>query len=223
MKTLQLFCVVLLLLFGAGCTSEYAMQHIEGYHLTPGDEVDILMVIDNSCSMQGGASTYAAFAVSESIQELQDAKVNWDLSIVSTDPTDDTWFPVKQGPDSSWDMVFALGNMQQDAGPAEMGFDAALTKNDLHFEWFDSGHTLIFFVSDEREQSTYTSDEFLTYWTTPLVVVSITGPAEESIEATSLWSCSGETAPKYNAASDYHIDICSEEPWSIHDFLTITN
>ena len=225
MNKLKILFSIFLLLCSISCTQDYTLRYIEGFHLAPGDEIDILMVIDNSCSMQGGAANYATFAVSESIRELQDAEIDWDLSIVSSDPTDTTWYPVQQGPDSSWDLLFALTDMQNQALPAEQGFDAALVKNDLHSNWFDSGHTLIFFVSDEKEQSNYSPEEFLNLWPTPLVVVSITGPAEDIIESssTSLWACSGETAPKYNAVSDFHVDICSEQPWSIHDFLAITN
>ena len=225
MNKLKTLFSILLLLCSIGCTQEYAFEYIEGYHLAAGDEIDILMVIDNSCSMQTGAANYATFAVSQSIRELQDAEIDWDLSIISSDPTDTTWYPVKQGPDSSWDLLFALTNMQSEALPGEQGFDAALTKIDLHSNWFDSGHTLIFFVSDEKEQSDYSPEEFLNLWPTPLVVVSITGPAEDVIEPapSRTWTCSGDTAPKYNEASDFHVDICSEQPWSIHDFLVITN
>jgi len=202
------------------------MHQIEGFHLVPGDEIDIMMVIDNSCSMQGGPANYASLSVAESIRELQRAKIHWDLSIISSDPTDETWYPVEQGPDSSWDLLFAMTNMQSEARSGEAGFDAALVKQDANSSWFDSGHTLIFFISDEREQSNYSAEEFRTFWPTPLIVASITGPATAGTaitEPANPWGCAGDAAPKYNEASDFHVDICSEEPWSIHDFLTITN
>jgi hypothetical protein len=215
---------ILFLFLMMGCTQEYTVHSIDGFLLRPGDEIEILLTLDTSCSMKGGASTYAAFGIAEAIEDLSTEKIKWDLALTTTDEHDDSFFEIKEGPDADWELISAISKIQESGWSGEAGFGAAMHQYKENTKWFNSGKTLIIFISDEPEQSEYSAQEFLDAWPTDLTTVSITGPAvEDDGEPFRTWGCSGEAAPKYNEASDFHVDICSDTRWSIHDFLTISS
>ncbi len=124
--------------------------------------VDIVWLIDKSCSMVDDASSIVS-GIEEMMNSLPPA--GWRLGITSTSYTDSISaadFPLVPGDDiqDAWDAYAAMGN-----GHREAGFDsiyAYIEENEYNQTWLrNDAALLIVFVSDEEEQSQeyFTSDQ----------------------------------------------------------------
>lgn len=204
----------LILLAGLiGCNSDHGLSEIaETYGLQAGDSVDILMVVDTSCSMSDDyQSVY--YGLAQTAIDIRDLDADWTLGVMSASPGDNFVIEVDPtDPDPGWAVMEAMDEVNDLGGETEEGFAAALENT-----WFvrNNVDTLIFFVSDEKEQSNLPAHYFRDQWPNHMYAVSIVGPAtEQSLSYDEEGYCSAEVSPKYHNVADHYISICTEERWS---------
>jgi len=188
----------------------------------PEEQLDIVYVLDNSCSMLGDWATLT-FGLAYATSELNQLDTDWQLSMISMDPADtDLWIEIYPTESSSWEVVTKISDLRSAAGGGEAGFDSLLTQQDLHSGWFRDGWLLIVFVSDEEEQSTTTTtDNLRQSQSQPLWITSVVGPNVDPENNTTQWypapetPCYAEKALKYHNIADSTVDICTREPFSV--------
>ena len=186
------------------------------------DEIDILWVIDKSCSMV--AHNGSLLDGVEAMMNNLPIDVNWRLKMItagdSTYHTQPTTFPLTRGDDvaDALDMLNALPN-----DGLEKGFAAVkdYVTNDVYAQtWLrPSASILVIFVSDEEEQSTMTVNDFTDWYErirqgTYIASIVHVDPAD-TVCATAVGS--SMVGSKYIDATDYFfgnvIDIC-EDDWA---------
>ncbi len=186
------------------------------------DEMDILWVIDGSCSMN---SHHAQLLLGvEAMMNNLPTDVNWRLKMITaganTYPTQSTLFPLTRGDDID-DAIDMLNDLPYDGGEAGFGAVENYIQTDSYAQtWMrDDAALLTIFVSDEPEQSGIDVSDF-TWWyegqRNSVYMASIVNvPAAESV-------CSYNTTvmtigQKYIDATNYFagavVDIC-EPDWA---------
>ena len=183
------------------------------------DGMDILWIIDRSCSMSNDDQKLIE-GVESMINNMPTN--NWRLAMVPMDVDDASgWevFPLVPG-DTVDDAQDMLDDLPFSTSPTEAGFDSTIAyidDNDYSDTWMrpDAG-LLIVFVSDEDDQSTEDWDEFA-YWLeakrNAVFVASIIN-IRTSNDCDAAVSAIGDN---YEDVTDYFdgvvIDICSDD-WS---------
>jgi len=186
------------------------------------DEMDILWVIDGSCSMNAHHTQLLAGV--EAMMNSLPTDVNWRLKMITagdnTYPVQSTLFPLTRGDDID-DAIDMLNDLPYDGGESGFGAVENYVKTDTYAQtWMrDDAALLTVFVSDEPEQSGITVNDF-TWWyegqRNSVYVASIVNvPAAESVCAyTTSVSTIGQ---KYIDATNYFggvvVDIC-ETDWA---------
>jgi len=199
------------------CTNDQGLSTIDQRAtLQRGEEVDIVVVIDTSCSMADNATRVTAGLAMISF-ELDRFDMDWQMVMLSADPDDYHFITVHPSDVALWEIGLGLAELQDRGLEQEMGFSAVLVAEFEHRSWFRGGSTLIIFISDEPEQSNLSPAQLDRRWPYRKVVVSIVGPYEEPTESStsSALGCSAEPAPKYHDAADLALDLCSVEPWIV--------
>lgn len=214
---IMLFSMILM-----GCISENEISPVtdnnhnvtEDIEDTP--EIDLLLVMDNSCSMITDWD-YLTYGLTQIPVELNQNNFDWQLALVSMDASDSTFLELDQNAsDPGWEMISIVSSFREQAGQAEDGFKAALITKSLYGAWFRPNViTLIFFISDEKEQSDITPTDFHRLWGSSHIVASMVGP-REAVEGE--LPCA-EASPKWHDVSQIVIDICTTERWSLIDFI----
>ena len=184
------------------------------------DEIDILWVIDKSCSMyQHDASLLDGV---EAMMNNLPTDVNWRLKMITAggNPyiTQPNTFPLTRGDDIA-DALAMLDALPADG--RERGFDAVVeyNTNDSYAQtWmrFDAS-LLVVFVSDEEEQSTMTVNAFNTWYQgirNSVYMASIVNVnPDDSVCAYKPYG--NQIGAKYMDATNYFagniIDICDED------------
>ena len=183
------------------------------------DEIDILWVIDKSCSMN--AHTASLLDGVEAMMNNLPIDVNWRLKMITAGGyiTQTTTFPLTRG-DTIQDAVDMLNALPSDG--YERGFDAVkeYIQNDAYAQtWLrHDASLLVLFVSDEEEQSTMTVNDFIV-WYENLRKGSYMASIVNVETADSICTnppYSSMIGTRYMEATDYFagniIDIC-EEDW----------
>jgi len=186
------------------------------------EAIDIVWVIDGSCSMM--AHQTRLLAGIEHMMNNLPPDVNWRLKMITagdgTRITQPTTFPLTRGDDI--DDAMAMYNALPNDGQ-EKGFDAIknYVQTDAYARsWMrDDAALLTVFVSDEREQSTQTVADFVSWygWLRPSVYLSFIGNVETEDSVCSYQTNFSTIGRKYmdavNSFSGTIIDIC-ETDWS---------
>jgi len=186
------------------------------------DEIDILWVIDKSCSMIAHNASLLD-GVGAMMNNLP-TDVNWRLKMItaggSSHIVQPTTFPLTRG-DSAADALDMLNALPADG--YEKGFDAAKNyiSTDAYAQtWMrPDASMLIVFVSDEEEQSTMTVSDFTTWYENrrqSVYMASIVNVnAADSVCASPPYV--NNIGLRYMEATDYFsgnvIDIC-EDDWA---------
>lgn len=183
------------------------------------EEIDILWVIDKSCSM----NTHNASLIDGvgAMMNNLPTDVNWRLKMITAGGivTQTTTFPLTRG-DTTADALDMLNLLPNDG--YEKGFDAV--KNYIMYDayaktWMrNDASLLVVFVSDEEEQSAQTVADFTIWYENirnSVYMASIVNVKSEDSICT--WTPSGSSVgEKYMDATNYFsgnvIDIC-EEDW----------
>ena len=191
----------------------------EGNSSTERPKLDVLLVLDNSCSMIEDWD-YITYGLTQTPIELDHYGFDWKMAMISMDPSDAIFVEVghtTNPSDAGWQMIGLLSDFRLVAGEDEKAFSSAITARTRYASWFrELATTLIVFISDEKEQSGIDPADFHSLWNYPHFVASIVGP--ESIpEGTT--SCA-EEAKDFHDASDIIVDICTNQPWSVIEPLT---
>lgn len=182
------------------------------------DEMDILWVIDQSCSMNSHYSQLLSGV--EAMMNNLPGDVNWRLKMITAGDhshlVQSTMFPLTRGDDID-DALDMLNNLPYDGGEAGFGAVQNYIQNDAYAKtWMrDDAALLSVFVSDEEEQSGIDVSDFVWWYESQrdnVFLASIVNlPATESI-------CpykpgAGLTGQKYIDATDYFggtvVDICN--------------
>ena len=186
------------------------------------EAVDILWVIDGSCSMMVHESN-VLLGIEQMMNSLP-SDLNWRLKMITTGdgravPQSQT-FPLTRG-DTIADAISMYQNLPHDG--MEKGFDAV--KNYISYDsyaqtWLrEDAAILTVFVSDEEEQSTQQAIEFAKWYEMirPSKFLSFIGNVEPDDSVCSLPPYIMDVGRKYMEAVDYFlgttIDIC-EADWS---------
>jgi hypothetical protein len=221
-KALQLFVCLAVV----SCKSENDLVSIKDApslldedNPTEKPQLDVLLVLDNSCSMIEDWD-FINYGLTQVPIELNYYEFNWKMGLISMDPSDAIFVEVPNltsPSDAGWQMVGILDNFRRVAGQEEQAFSSALAARTRYSSWFRQGvYTLIVFISDEKEQSGITASNFRQLWGYPHIVTSIVGPDDASMV---IMPCA-EEARAFHEASDFVIDICTNQPWSIVEPLT---
>lgn len=228
MNRLVVLFAVLSVLFG-GCTSEYefydappAIEQPGKGGNKPGDpddgthygtdngvNVDVLVVLDTSCSMDDDPE--ATDSIPDIVTDLWDRPdIRWRLGIIPADPTDiDMFTEIDLRDDDAVEQMEDAVDYLLGAAPwYERPLDSIMEFYNEEL-WFREVFTIFVVVTDEREQSGMTASEFEEDWPTNFDFVTVAG-GEEFVPG-----CYAEHAPKLIDLSTKFIDICDDEPWSI--------
>jgi hypothetical protein len=221
LKYIKYIFMLTLFVIVASCNSENELREIPNIKhdtdvLQESSKLDVLLVLDNSCSMLEDWS-FISYGLTKVPQELDDKSIDWKLSLISMDPTDGLFLELDSSlPDLGWEIISLIDLLRTNAGGLEEGFSSALTAKTIHGDWFRTeAQTLIIFVSDESEQSNISAQDFQNLWGSTFIAASIVGPRELSPQVT---SCA-DAAESYHLVSQIIIDICITEPWSIIEQL----
>jgi hypothetical protein len=213
---LLLFCLMVV-----SCESENEFREITNPPITPVDtgssntiqpELDVLLVLDNSCSMMSDWD-YITYGIAQIPEELNFYNFDWKLALVSMDPGDITFLELDPTtPSPGWGMITLISDFKLVAGQAEAAFDSAISQKNRNYNWFRPGvTTLVIFISDEREQSVIEPQDFPNLWYDPIVIASIVGPMSVQEGET---PCA-EVAVDFYVVSQIIINICTNERWSV--------
>lgn len=198
-----------------GCQSEYEYYEVIP-KVSPGEDLDILLVIDTSCSMMDDWS-YIQYGLTRTIDDLYYLDINWKLSIITADPNDYRLFELPKSSDIGWEMLSIVKELKAERFELEMGYSAAINMMQLHKNFLrNNTSSLVIFLSDEEEQSSISTEEFKLQWPSKLIPIIITGPNENNYYQ-SQYGCYAETSTKFHELTNIWIDICTKEPWSITD------
>lgn len=187
------------------------------------DKIDIIWVLDRSCSMSKVNETLL-----DSVETMMNAlptDVNWRLKMITAGDRSflmqaDT-FPLTRG-DTLRDAEQMLTALPNDSG--EEGFDALVNYvvlNDYGRTWLrPNAAMLVVFVSDEEEQSSTSVESFISWYgsyrSTSFLASVIHLPREESV--CNPGPSSHEIGDRYIEATEYFggqiVDICTED-WSL--------
>jgi hypothetical protein len=177
-------------------------------------EIDILLVLDNSCSMMEDWD-YITYGLTQIPIELNNNGFDWKMGIISMDPTDAIFVEVDSAIDPNdvgWEMISIIDGFRLIAGGGEQAFLSAINARSRFSPWFRPGvKTLIVFISDEKEQSNISPQDFNHLWGYPHVVASIVGPEY----ADPYYPSCAEEAKPFHDVSLIVIDICVTERWSV--------
>lgn len=181
-----------------------------------GEQLDVLMVIDKSCSMDNDWEnvSYGAKFIST---QLVHFNLDWKLSITSSDPYDQFFFevPYNQNPESDVDIGLEL--LRNNGGDHEMLFRGAQRVLEEYPDFFRENVTdLVVFITDAKNyyysnHPNVTSSEFEQSWDGDFIFASISGPTEVGLQS----SCGATYAPEFYSISDIYVDICTTEPWNV--------
>ena len=186
------------------------------------EAIDIVWVIDGSCSMV--AHQTRLLAGIEHMMNNLPPDVNWRLKMITAGDgsriSQPTTFPLTRGDDI--DDALQMYNQLPNDGQ-EKGFDAIknyITKDSYAQTWMrEDAALLVVFVSDEREQSTMTTADFITWynWTRPSIYLSFIGNVETEDSVCAYSTNFSTIGRKYMDAVNHYsgsiIDIC-ESDWS---------
>lgn len=186
------------------------------------EAIDIVWVIDGSCSMIAH-QTRLLTGIEHMMNNLP-PDVNWRLKMITAGDgsrtSQPTTFPLTRGDDI--DDALQMYNQLPNDGQ-EKGFDAIknyITKDSYAQTWMrDDAALLVVFVSDEREQSTMTTADFITWynWTRPSIYLSFIGNVETEDSVCPYTTNFSTIGRKYMDAVNHYsgtiIDIC-ESDWS---------
>lgn len=214
-----------LMLLPAGCISEHTLIPIvkDESFLAAGTAVDVMAVIDTSCSM---ADDWILIShnMSEFGEDLERQKIDWSIALTTMDIEETVWaneeipfILLSDETNLEWEILIALQEVSKASFlGGEMGFAAAIERQSTHVDWFRPGTPLIIlFIGDEQEQSDIDSLDFRAAWQQKLYVVSVVGPESKATEDPERF-CSAEPAPLYWDASDIAINICNVQPWELY-------
>lgn len=179
-------------------------------------QIDVLLVLDNSCSMITDWD-YLTYGLTQIPVELNQNNFDWRLALISMDSSDGIFMELSPAdPDPGWTMISLVSDFKDQAGGQEYGFLSALSAKIAYRAWFrPTVTTLIFFISDEREQSEIAPIDFHQTWSDPHITASMVGPRTMQENVT---SCA-EADEKWHDASQIVIDICTTERWSVVDYI----
>ena len=182
-------------------------------------QLDVLLVLDNSCSMIEDWD-YITYGLTQTPIELDYYGFDWKMGMISMDPSDAIFVEVPHTinpSDAGWQMIGLISDFRLIAGGDEKAFSSALAAKTRYASWFrELATTLIIFISDEKEQSGIDPTYFHYLWSDPHVVASIVGPEIRPEGAT---SCA-EEAKDFHDVSSIIVDICTNQPWSVIEPLT---
>jgi len=186
------------------------------------EDIDILWVIDGSCSMVAHEPALMD-GIDHMINNLP-PDVNWRLKMITAGDgsriAQSTTFPLTRG-DTVSDAVNMYNQLPYDG--SEAGFSAV--QNYMMFDTYaktwmrPTAALLVVFVTDEKEQSTLTSTEFINWYglQRPSVYLAFIGHVYPSDSICSYIPNSTMVGVKYMDAVNFFagniIDIC-EEDWS---------
>ncbi len=184
------------------------------------DEMDILWVIDGSCSMNSHHSQLILGV--EAMMNNLPSDVNWRLKMITAGdnlyPTQSTLFPLTRGDDID-DAIAMLNDLPYDGGESGFGAVQNYVNSDAYAQtWMRKDAALLtVFVSDEPEQSGIPVSDF-TWWyegarNSAYMASIVNVPASESV-------CGYTTGPttigqEYIDATNYFlgavVDICNPD------------
>lgn len=186
------------------------------------EDIDILWVIDGSCSM-GGHQTNLLNGIDHMMNNLP-SDINWRLKMITagdgTRLKQPTTFPLTRG-DTITEALNMYNLLPYDSG--ETGFPAV--QNYMMFDTYAAtwmrydAALLVVFVSDEREQSTITSADFSMWYASqrPATYVAFIGNVQPADSVCSYTPNYGMIGTKYievvNNFGGNIVDIC-EGDWS---------
>jgi hypothetical protein len=186
------------------------------------ESIDILWVIDGSCSMNNN-DTELLLGIEAMMNNLP-TDINWRLKMITAGAfgsyTQATTFPLTQGATYA-DALNMYNQLPNDGGEAGFGAVENYVLNDAYAQtWLRrSAALLVVFVSDEKEQSLMTVNDFLTWYETlrnSVYVASIVNV--DPVNSVCVSSPSSiDTGYRYIEAANYFkgnvIDICASD-WS---------
>lgn len=212
----------MLLLFLCSCASDYGFEERTMPVISPGDDVDILLVIDTSCSMRSEIGVIS-FELARAVESLDEIDVDWQIAATSAELTSDTWAVVPNShPDPGRAILEEVTKFASTWTLDEAGFGATLHRMEIHPDFFrQSAILLVVFVSDEEEQSQLTVDFFSSKLDAFRynAVISIVGSGSNDTGIALVPDCYADLGQKYIDASDIHIDVCSWGPWRLFEDL----
>jgi len=182
------------------------------------EEIDILWVIDKSCSMSTHNSSLLDGV--EAMMNNLPMDVNWRLKMITAGGivTQTTTFPLTRG-DTVTDALDMLNLLPMDG--IERGFDAV--KNYILYDayaktWMrNDASLLVVFVSDEEEQSSMPVNDFVAWYGSQRSGVYMASIVNvKPAESVCTWSPSDATVGyRYIEATDHFlgnvIDICKDD------------
>tara|TARA_Y100001938_G_scaffold148296_1_gene231561 strand:- start:10355 stop:11365 length:1011 start_codon:yes stop_codon:yes gene_type:complete len=243
MRASKLFLIFVMVLLGTACTDtdyglvigttekEVVVEYVEVEpevelwiesftQVGAFDEMDILWVIDGSCSMNAHHGQLVKGV--EAMMNNLPGDVNWRLKMITagdnTYPVQSTLFPLTRGDDID-DAIDMLNDLPYDGGEAGFGAVQNYIKGDAYAQtWMRNDAALLtVFVSDEPEQSGIDVSDFAWWYEglrNSVYMASIVNlPAAESI-------CPYTPGPttigqEYIDATDYFggavVDICNPD------------
>lgn len=212
----RLISTVMLLTLAASCTPEYDLvYHQKPIQLAAGDKVDILMVLDTSCSMRDDY-TNVYYGLGRTADEVHMIEADWRIAATNADPDGPLVEVDENHPVPGWGVQEAIDQIDGDSLWGGSGVELCFETAETHSDWLrPDAMTFIIFISDESEQSLMTPDQFRDNWPTDLYITSIVGPEEVTNSPGDPGWCSAQAAPRFHAVTDYYVNICSSEPWSI--------
>ena len=203
-----------------GCTENHIVvqEEIDVFYQTPLQAVDVLMVVDNSCSMEP-YQTMLSETFSEFVTWFVDAEVSWQIVVTTTDVDDPSIRAVIHSSDTDGGDVFAESvQVGIDGSGHEMGLEMARRVLETNSDVFREQATFSTVVlSDEEDGSPLAVHEYIRALEDlkgarerDLAVVSGIVTIEEGV-CGSDWSQRGD---RYIAAADMTGgligDICSD-------------
>lgn len=210
--------IAALLLTLAGCSdSEFGLAAIRGgeLDLKTTTEIDLLIVLDTSCSMAMDWPIIT-YGLAASVDALAlDMEVTG--RVTTACPDDTVLYPANSG----WELVTAIPRVRREGCSEEAGLEASLVKRDLDFysdgrraaAWTDAPDVIVF-VSDEADQSAITSDDFLDNWQPyPDWITAVVGPDEDG--GPSGPACSYDLGTGYLDVADKVVSVCTTQPWTL--------
>lgn len=208
--------ILLVLVILVGCT-ESALHQLPEITpeeiVTSPDGVDVLIVLDTSCSMQADWATIT-YGLGRSLDDLATTTDVFGR-VTSACPGDDVLYPVADG----WDLMPLISDVRRESCHDEAGLSSAIDKKGL--DWYSDGTRadtwaanrpdVVVFVSDEPDQSPFGPDEFLAQWS-PDWVTAVVGPDYMPLPGS---GCPYEAGHGYLDIADKAVPICTTTAWSV--------
>ena len=188
----------------------YPQVEEPGIYIEPSTPIDLLIVLDTSCSMADDWGTIN-YGITTIPQQMADAELDGKIAMISADPAAGLFYEVEAL--DGWGMAIVMDNVMDMGGYYEKPFDASIVAALEHSNFFrDDAIPILLHVSDEEEQSEIRIESYWRFWGPEAHHVCIAGINQQRTE-----TCTAEYGSRFIDACDIVLDVCANDAWTLFE------